>query len=56
MYGFDRFDGERPRATERRVVDLRYHGDDTGPLDDLAMNDDDLVEDEFDVPSFINRP
>jgi cell division protein FtsZ len=55
--GFDRFDGERPRATERRVVDLRYHGDDTtGPLDDLDMREDELVEDEFDVPSFINRP
>ena len=54
--GFDRFDGERPRATERRVVDLRYHGDDTGPLDELDMREDELVEDEFDVPSFINRP
>ena len=54
--GFDRFDGERPRATERRVVDLRYHADDTGPLDELEMSDEQLVEDEFDVPSFINRP
>ncbi|MDQ1516210.1 MAG: cell division protein FtsZ, partial [Actinomycetota bacterium] len=53
--GFDRFDGERPRATERRVVDLRYHDDATGPLDELDVRDE-LVEDEFDVPSFINRP
>jgi cell division protein FtsZ len=55
--GFDRFDGERPRVSERRVVDLRYNDDDTtGPLDELDMREEELVEDEFDVPSFINRP
>jgi cell division protein FtsZ len=54
--GFDRFDGERPRVSERRVVDLRYTEDETGPLDELDMRADELVEDEFDVPSFINRP
>ena len=54
--GFDRFDGERRPATERRVVDLRYNADDTGPLDELDISDEQLVEDEFDVPSFINRP
>jgi len=55
--GFDRFDGERPKVSERRVVDLRY-SDDTGPLDELDMRDgeEELVEEEFDVPSFINRP
>jgi cell division protein FtsZ len=54
--GFDRFDGERPRVTERRVVDLRYTEDETGPLDELDLHEEELVEDEFDVPSFINRP
>ena len=54
--GFDRFDGERPRATERRVVDLRYTEEATGPLEELKVRDEELVEDEFDVPSFINRP
>jgi cell division protein FtsZ len=54
--GFDRFDGERPRVQERRVVDLRYTGEDTGALDELDMREGELVEDEFDVPSFINRP
>jgi hypothetical protein len=43
-------------VTERRVVDLRYHDDATGPLDELDVRDGELVEDEFDVPSFINRP
>ena len=28
----------------------------TGPLDELDLRDGELVEDEFDVPSFINRP
>ena len=42
-------------ARRRAVVDLRYH-DETGPLDELDMRDDELVEEEFDVPSFINRP
>jgi cell division protein FtsZ len=55
--GFDRFDGERPRVSERRVVDLRYTDEEaTGALDELDMREDELVEDEFDVPSFINRP
>ena len=54
--GFDRFDGERPRATERRVVDLRYHDEETGPLEELDVREEELAEDEFDVPSFINRP
>ncbi|MGH8999374.1 MAG: cell division protein FtsZ, partial [Acidimicrobiia bacterium] len=45
--GFDRFDGERKSS---RIVDLRYsEGEDTGALEGLA-------EDDFDVPSFLNRP
>ena len=44
-------------ASTEASEDLRYHGDDTtGPLDELDMREDELVEDEFDVPSFINRP
>jgi hypothetical protein len=39
------------------VVDLRYTDEEaTGALDELALGEDELVEDEFDVPSFINRP
>ena len=53
--GFDRFDGDRRAASSRRVVDLRYHDDDeTGPLSGLDLGDE-LVEDDFDVPSFLNR-
>jgi cell division protein FtsZ len=50
--GFDRFDGERGRS-ERRVVDLRYSDESTGTLDEIELSDD-LAEDEFDVPSFLN--
>jgi hypothetical protein len=37
-------------------VDLRYHTNQpsTGPLDELDMRDE-LTDDEFDVPSFLNR-
>jgi cell division protein FtsZ len=54
--GFDRFDGERTRAAERRVVDLRYSDEGTGALDEIELPEDELVEveDEFDVPSFLN--
>src|SRR2546426_224179 len=54
--GFDRFDGER-RPHERRVVDLRYQEqeEETGPLEELDVRDGELVEDDFDVPSFLNR-
>ena len=46
--GFDRFDGDRGRASERRVVDLRYHDDEDATIDELQ-----LADDEFDVPSFL---
>src|ERR1043165_5462723 len=35
--GFDRFDGGRRPATERRGVDLRYHDEETGPLEELDV-------------------
>jgi cell division protein FtsZ len=52
--GFDRFDGERTRSGERRVVDLRYSDESTGALDEIELPDDEMAEDEFDVPSFLN--
>jgi cell division protein FtsZ len=57
--GFDRFDGER-RSQDRRVVDLRYNDEEeeqesTGPLEELDVRDGELVDDDFDVPSFLNR-
>jgi cell division protein FtsZ len=52
--GFDRLDGERTRAAERRVVDLRYSDESTGALDEIELPDDEMAEDEFDVPSFLN--
>ncbi len=44
--GFDRFDGDR---RSEPIVDLRYRDDETGEMMEA------LAEDDFDVPSFLNR-
>jgi cell division protein FtsZ len=48
--GFDRFDGDRRREVDLRAA--RY--DQTGAMSDFDLQEE-LVEDDFDVPSFLNR-
>jgi cell division protein FtsZ len=51
--GFEHFDGER--RPERRVVDLRYTKQPTRLQEELDMREEVDEEEEFDVPSFLNR-